>query len=210
MENLRASDLKKIFIRWSQGTLYNRLDTLNIRDNKECVKKNVATGIDFYNNKAIELLKIQYVKEFPSEENKIDKTIVDYVSSKSSCSKMNGIEKRQRIKTDNDDNIGNDDTKQNINNVKFSYIKENYILKELHEEIVSSLKKQVEILQGQLEKETETNQKLVDTIKLREQKDTIIEQQNLVKLQTEMKVIGTTEDNQKSWWQFWKKGEVKE
>lgn len=201
MENLRASDLKKIFVNWSQGTLYNRFDTLNIKDNKEYIARNVVTGIDFYNKKAVDLLKIQYVKEFPAEENKIDKVIVDYVSNKSNADKTRGIERKQSKKTDNNDNVDNNDKIQNVNNVNninAGYIKENYILKELHEEIVSSLKKQVEILQSQLEKETANNEKLVDTIRLREQKDVVIEQQNLVKLQNDVKLIAdTTEDVKK-------------
>ena len=71
----------------------------------------------------------------------------------------------------------------------------------LHNEITNALKKQIEFLENQLEQATANNQELVNTIKLREQKDFVIEQQNLVKLQqaTEIKEIGTQEDNKGGW-----------
>ena len=87
MELLKASDLKKIFVKWSQGTLYNRLTSLNIKDNKEYIIKNEVTGIDQYNSKAVELLKVQYIKEFfnnsAEEKEKIDKIVFNYLSNKS-------------------------------------------------------------------------------------------------------------------------------
>lgn len=89
----------------------------------------------------------------------------------------------------------NSDNSDNINPVNISYINKNYILKEIHNEIVQNLKKQIEILQKQLEAETENNKKLVDTIKLREQKEAVIEQQKLVKLQNDVKLIEETSED---------------
>ena len=163
MELLKASDLKKIFVKWSQGTLYNRLTSLNIKDNKEYIIKNEVTGIDQYNSKAVELLKVQYIKEF-----------------------FNNSAEEKVMKNDNVDNI---DNSNKVNNVNISYINENYILKELHQEIVDNLKSQIDILQKQLEKETANNENLVETIKMREQKEVVIEQQNLVKLRNNVKLI---------------------
>lgn len=196
MELLKASDLKKIFVKWSQGTLYNRLASLNIKDNKEYIIKNGITGIDQYNNKAVELLKEQYIKEFfnnsVEDKNNIDKIIFDYLSNKSNEDSTKEKEKQKsknNLKNDNNDSIDNTDNENKVNNVNISYINSNYILKETHQEIVNNLKLQIDILQKQLEKETANNEKLVETIKLREQKEVVIEQQNLVKLQNDVKLI---------------------
>ena len=196
MELLKASDLKKIFIKWSHGTLYNRLSSLNIKDNAEYIIKNEVTGIDQYNIKAVELLKAQYIKEFfnnsAEEKEKIDKIVFEYLSNKSNedITKEKDKQKNQNnVKNDKSDNVDSIDNFNKVNNVNISYINDNYILKETHQEIVDNLKLQIDILQKQLEKETANNEKLVETIKLREQKEVVIEQQNLVKLQNDVKLI---------------------
>ena len=94
------------------------------------------------------------------------------------------------------DKTDNNDNSKVINDVNIEFINENYILKDLHNEIINSLNKQIDILQKQLDKQTETNKNLVDTIKFREQKDAIIEQQNLVKLQDDVKFIAEPRENQ--------------
>ena len=74
MELLKASDLKKIFVKWSHGTLYNRLESLEIKENPLYIVKNEMTGNIQYNSKAIDVLKQQYLKEFTSITNEeIDK-----------------------------------------------------------------------------------------------------------------------------------------
>lgn len=193
MELLKASDLKKIFVKWSQGTLYNRLTSLNIKDNKEYIIKNEVTGIDQYNSKAVELLKVQYIKEFfnnsAEEKEKIDKIVFNYLSNKSNEAKTKENEQQKSQNNLKNDNVDNIDNSNKVNNVNISYINENYILKELHQEIVDNLKSQIDILQKQLEKETANNENLVETIKMREQKEVVIEQQNLVKLRNNVKLI---------------------
>jgi len=193
VELLKASDLKKIFVKWSQGTLYNRLTSLNIKDNKEYIIKNEVTGIDQYNSKAVELLKVQYIKEFfnnsAEEKEKIDKIVFNYLSNKSNEAKTKENEQQKSQNNLKNDNVDNIDNSNKVNNVNISYINENYILKELHQEIVDNLKSQIDILQKQLEKETANNENLVETIKMREQKEVVIEQQNLVKLRNNVKLI---------------------
>lgn len=165
MELLKASDLRKIFVKWSHGTLYNRLESLEIKDNSLFTVKNETTGIVRYNHKAIDVLKEQYLKEFTSTTNEeIDKVIFDYLSSKSNVDvtrEKEPREERENLKNDTNDNID-----------KFD-----------NEEIVSSLQKQVELLQKQLDFANATNEKLLNTIMFREQKDAYIEKQKLDKLE---------------------------
>lgn len=208
METYKASDLKKIFVNWSQGTLYNRIEKLGIKDNDTYIIKNNATGNVLYNNNAFSLLKETYIQEFSiNTEDDLDKldTHINEILSKVS-NKVNSSNRETKTNTnkkniDKLDNNDNNDNVKSVNNVNMSYINENYIPIALHNEITNSLKKQIEFLEKQLEKETANSQALVDTMKLREQKDIVIEQQNLVKLQqaTEIKEIGTQADNNGGW-----------
>lgn len=197
MELLKASDLKKIFVKWSHGTLYNRLESLDIKDNSMFIVKNETTGNVLYNHKAIDVLKEQYLKEFTSnteeERNNIDNVIVEYLSNKSSVDNSSGKGKKDYEKNDNVDINDNIDIidKFSSNEMKsiYRYIENNYVLKVVHKEVTSNLQKQVDTLKIQLEKETANNEKLVDTIRLREQKDAVIEQQKLIQLQDNIKLI---------------------
>ena len=95
---------------------------------------------------------------------------------------------------DTNDTIDKNDNSGDVKQVKYS----KFIPFEVHEEIVKGLNSQIDILKKQLA----TNEKLVNTIHLREQKEAVIEQQNLIKLQQtveEQKVIGTEEDNKSGW-----------
>ena len=212
MRNVRASELRKFFPKWSQGTLYNRLETLDIRDNDKYVVKMENTATILYNVEAIELLKEQYLKEFTNNTQKdkeqLDNYVLRFLSSKDASKVLFENEPQKNGKNDKkDDNIEESEKvekKDNVNVINEAYLKENYIPKELHKEIVDGLKKQIDTLEKQLEKETANNEKLVDTIKLREQKEAVIEQQNLVKLQQqqenrEIKALDTEEGNRKNW-----------
>lgn len=203
MELLKASDLKKIFVKWSHGTLYNRLESLDIKDNSLFIVKNETTGNVLYNHKAIDVLKEQYLKEFTSnteeERNNIDKVIDEYLSSKSNIDNSKGkCHKNLKNIIDNDksDNVDTIDKNNDINDVIFTYINKNYIPVVAHKEITSNLQKQIDTLKIQLEKETANNEKLVDTIKLREQKDAVIEQQKLIQLQDNIKLIEEPREQQ--------------
>lgn len=177
MELLKASDLRKIFVKWSHGTLYNRLESLEIKDNPLFTVKNETTGIVQYNHNAIDVLKEQYLKEFTSTtKEEIDKVIFDYLSSKSNADVTRDKEpKTQKENLKNDTN----DTNDNVDNG----------------ESVSSLKKQVELLQKQLDIANATNEKLLNTIMFREQKDALIEKQKLEKLE-DIKLIAETGEHQ--------------
>lgn len=208
MANVRASDLKKIFTKWSQGTLYNRLEMLGIRDNERYVVKMNNTSTVLYNSEAVELLKEQYLKEFTSnsenDQKELDEYIVKFLSAKDVSKIISNTKKENDKKTDNNEKNEKIEKNTDVKYVNDEYIKKNYVSRQYHNDIVESLKKQIAILEKQLEKETANNEKLVDTIKLREQKDVVIEQQNLVKLQqlqegAEIKTIDTAEGNKKSW-----------
>lgn len=177
MELLKASDLRKIFVKWSHGTLYNRLESLEIKDNPLFTVKNETTGIVQYNSKAIDVLKEQYLKEFTSTtKEEIDKVIFEYLSSKSNADVTRDKEqKKQKENLKNDNNDKND----NIDN----------------KEIVISLQMQVELLQKQLDIANATNEKLLNTIMFREQKDALIEKQKLEKLE-DIKLIAETGEHQ--------------
>lgn len=179
MELLKASDLKKIFVKWSHGTLYNRMESLEIKENPLFTVKNKTTGIVQYNNKAIDVLKDQYLKEFTSITNEeIDKVIFEYLSSKSNADvSRNKESKKEKENLKNDTNDKND----NIDN----------------KEIVISLQKQVELLQKQLDFANATNEKLLNTIMFREQKDALIEKQKLEKIE-DVKLIAETGEHQES------------
>lgn len=177
MELLKASDLKKIFIKWSHGTLYNRLESLEIKENPLFTVKNETTGIVQYNNKAVDVLKDQYLKEFTSvTKEEIDKVIFEYLSNKSNADVSKEKEpKKEKENLKNDTNDKND----NVDN----------------KEIVSSLQQQVELLQRQLDFANATNEKLLNTIMFREQKDAYIEKQKLDKLE-DVKLIAEPGEHQ--------------
>ena len=187
MELLKASDLKKIFIKWSHGTLYNRLESLEIKENPLYIVKNEMTGNIQYNSKAIDVLKQQYLKEFTSiTAEEIDNIIFNYSSSKSNADVTRDKEnKKEKENLKNDTN----DTNDNVDNG----------------ESVSSLKKQIEILTRQLDIANANNEKLLNTIMFREQKDALIEKQNLEKLE-DVKLLAETGEHQES--QEQKKGVI--
>ena len=209
MELYKASDFKKVFVNWSQGTLYNRIEKLGIKDNDTYIVKNNTTGNVLYNDNAFTLLKETYIKEFSIDtENDLeqfDSHIKETLSRVSN--KVNSNDSGHRTSTikksadKNDNSNDSNDIGKSVNNVNMSYINENYVPIALHNEITNSLRKQIEFLENQLEQATANNQELVDTIKLREHTDFVKEQQNLVKLQqaTEIKEIGTQEDNKGGW-----------
>lgn len=209
MELYKASDFKKVFVNWSQGTLYNRIEKLGIKDNDTYIVKNNTTGNALYNNNAFTLLKETYIKEFSIDtENELEqfdnyiKEVLSKVSNKvNSNDSGHRTSANKKVADKNDNSSDNNDIDKSVNDVNISYINENYVPIALHDEMINSLKKQIEFLESQLEKETANNQELVDTIKLREHKDFVIEQQNLVKLQqaTEIKELGTHEDNKCGW-----------
>lgn len=187
MELLKASDLKKIFIKWSHGTLYNRLESLEIKENPLYIVKNEMTGNIQYNSKAIDVLKQQYLKEFTSiTAEEIDNIIFNYSSSKSNADVTRDKEnKKEKENLKNDTN----DTNDNVDNG----------------ESVSSLKKQIEILTRQLDIANANNEKLLNTIMFREQKDALIEKQKLEKLE-DVKLLAETGEHQES--QEQKKGVI--
>lgn len=209
MELYKASDFKKVFVNWSQGTLYNRIEKLGIKDNDTYIVKNNITGTVLYNNNAFTLLKETYIKEFSIDtENDLEqfdsyiKEILSRVSNKvNSNDSGHKISTNKKSADKNDNSSDNNDINKSVDNVNMSYINENYVPIALHNDIINSLRKQIEFLENQLEQATANNQELVNTIKLREQKDFVIEQQNLVKLQqaTEIKELGTQEDNKGGW-----------
>lgn len=177
MELLKASDLKKIFVKWSHGTLYNRLESLEIKENPLYIVKNEMTGNIQYNSKAIDVLKQQYLKEFTSITNEeIDKVIFNYSSNKSNADvTRDGENKKEKENLKNDTN----DTNDNVDNG----------------ESVSSLKKQIEILTRQLDIANANNEKLLNTIMFREQKDALIEKQKLEKLE-DVKLLAENGEHQ--------------
>ena len=179
MELLKASDLRKIFDKWSHGTLYNRLESLNIKDNLLYFVKNETTGNIQYNEKAIDILKDQYLKEFTNITiEEIDKIIFDFLSSKSNVDVSKGNKNnKQKENLKNDRN----DTDDNIDN----------------KGLVISLQKQVEILQQQLDYANSTNERLLNTMMFKEQKDAYIEKQKLEQLESR-KLLAETQDNQEN------------
>ncbi len=179
MELLKASDLRKIFDKWSHGTLYNRLESLNIKDNILYTVKNETTGNIQYNEKAIDILKDQYLKEFTNITiEDIDKIIFDFLSSKSNADVSKGNKNnKQKENLKNDRN----DTDDNIDN----------------KGLVISLQKQVEILQQQLDYANSTNERLLNTMMFKEQKDAYIEKQKLEQLESR-KLLAETQDNQEN------------
>ena len=89
MELYKASDFKKVFVNWSQGTLYNRIEKLGIKDNDTYIVKNNTTGNVLYNDNAFTLLKENYIKEFSIDtENDLEqfdnhiKEVLSKVSNK--------------------------------------------------------------------------------------------------------------------------------
>lgn len=187
MELLRASDLKKIFVKWSNGTLYNRLESLEIKENSLYIVKNEMTGNIQYNSKAIDVLKQQYLKEFTSITNEdIDKIIFNYLSIKSNADVPRDKEnKKEKENLKNDTNDTNDNVDKG--------------------ESVSSLQAKVEILKQQLAFANATNEKLLNTIMFREQKDALIEKQKLEKFE-DVKLLAETGEHQES--QEQKKGVI--
>lgn len=147
------------------GTLYNRLESLKIKENPLYIVKNETTGIVQYNHKAIDVLKEQYLKEFTSTTNEeIDNVILSYLSNKSNVDITRDKEPKntkENFKNDSNDKNDNVDSK----------------------EIVISLQKQIELLQQQLNIANATNEKLLNTLMFREQKDAYIEKQKLEKLE---------------------------
>lgn len=219
MENLkdvRISDMRKMFPRWSHGTLYNRLVSLKIKDNAEFMSKNKTTGIIQYNSSAVKLLEDVYLKEFTNnteaDRKELDNYILSFLSSKDVLSVLGENRGEQVVKNDNIDK------KELSNGVNIEYINKNYVSKEIyqekvselnntikelkeelqkekeekknsyiskeqHEEVIEAYKKQVEILNNQVESDKQL-------LHFKEQKDLYIEQQ---------KVIG--DGSQKiSWW----------
>lgn len=176
MDLLKASDLRKIFVKWSHGTLYNRLESLQIKDNPLFTIKNETTGNIQYNDKAIDILKDQYLKEFTSTtKEEIDKVIFDYLSSKSKADTTKAQEpkeQKENLKNDTNDTIDN-------------------------KGLVISLQKQIELLQQQLSVANATNEKLLNTIMFKEQKDAYIEKQKLEQLEN-VKLLAETEDHQEN------------
>ena len=187
MELLRASDLKKIFVKWSNGTLYNRLESLEIKENPLYIVKNEMTGNIQYNSKAIDVLKQQYLKEFTSiTYEDIDKIIFNYLSIKSNADVPRDKEnKKEKENLKNDTNDTNDNVDKG--------------------ESVSSLQAKVEILKQQLAFANATNEKLLNTIMFREQKDALIEKQKLEKFE-DVKLLAETGEHQES--QEQKKGVI--
>ncbi len=179
MELLKASDLRKIFDKWSHGTLYNRLESLNIKDNILYTVKNETTGNIQYNEKAIDILKEQYLKEFTNITiEEIDKIIFDFLSSKSNVDVSKGNKNNKQKENLKNDRIDTDD---NIDN----------------KGLVISLQKQVEILQQQLDYANSTNERLLNTMMFKEQKDAYIEKQKLEQLESR-KLFAETQDNQEN------------
>lgn len=177
MDLLKASDLRKIFFRWSHGTLYNRLESLQIKDNPLFTIKNETTGNIQYNNKAIDILKEQYLKEFTNtSEEEIDKVIFDFLSSKSKVDVSKDKDNKKQKESFKNDTIDTDDTVDN-------------------KWLVISLQKQVELLQQQLNMANVANEKLLNTMMFKEQKDAYIEKQKLEKLE-DLKLLTEKEDPQ--------------
>lgn len=117
------------------------------------------------------------MKEFTSTtKEEIDKVVFDYLSNKSNVDVTKDKEqKKQRENLKNDTNDKND----NIDN----------------KEIVISLQMQIELLQKQLDIANANNEKLLNTIMFREQKDALIEKQKLEKLE-DIKLIAETGEHQ--------------
>ena len=111
MENLkdvRISDMRKMFPRWSHGTLYNRLVSLNIKDNGEFMSKNKTSGIIQYNSSAVRLLEDVYLKEFTNnteaDRKELDNYILSFLSSKDVSRIVGDSLRDQAVKNDNVDN----------------------------------------------------------------------------------------------------------
>lgn len=174
MEFARITDLKKCFEKWSHGTLYNRLEELEIKDNSMYMSSNKK----MYNQSAIELLTNQYIEEFAVDKEKLEKHIKSILSSQDISNDLSNKENVKKQKSDNFDKV---DKNANVNNVNF--INDNYIAKVTHNEIVNSLNEQIIILKNQLEKANAINEKLADTVKIKEQKELTIEQEKVIELQ---------------------------
>lgn len=197
----KASDLEKCFDKWSHGTFYNRLTAYGIKGNTSFIVKGDSGNV-LYNSKAFELLKEHYLKEFTNntEEDKreFEKNIQSILSNTEA---QRNTKENTSAKADTTDTFDKTDKSEDVNQVKYN----NFIPFEVHTQIVNSLNSQIDMLKKQLERETETNEKLVNTIQLREQKEIVIEQQNLIKLQQQaedQRALGTEEQNKSGWFSW--------
>ena len=154
MENLkdvRISDMRKMFPRWSHGTLYNRLVSLNIKDNGEFMSKNKTSGIIQYNSSAVRLLEDVYLKEFTNnteaDRKELDNYILSFLSSKDVSRIVGDSLRDQAVKNDNVDN------KELSNGVNIEYINKNYVSKEYYRETINELNNIITELKEELQKE---------------------------------------------------------
>jgi hypothetical protein len=212
MENLkdvRISDMRKMFPRWSHGTLYNRLVSLNIKDNGEFMSKNKTSGIIQYNSSAVRLLEDVYLKEFTNnteaDRKELDNYILSFLSSKDVSRIVGDSLRDQSVKNDNVDN------KELSNGVNIEYINKNYVSKEYYRETINELNNIIAELKEELQKEKddkknnyitkEQHNEVVEIIKeqlknaneivrFKEQKDLYIEQR---------KTLGDGSEKM-SWW----------
>ena len=218
IQNIRISDMRRMFPKWSHGTLYNRLKSLDIKDNKDYMIKNETTGIILYNSKAISLLKKVYLEEFTNnteaDREQLNSFILSFLSTKDISSSLGNSNRDQAVKNDNVDN------QEELKAVNLAYINENYVSKEYHNEIIENLNKRIADLEEELKKEKEEKEnkyilkeqhnevvasinkqvelvtsqldKMTEIVHFKEKKDLFVEQQKIVKIEDGSQKI--------SWW----------
>ena len=193
MEFVRITDLKKIFDKWSHGTLYNRLESLKIKDNAVYMSSNK----NMYNKGAIDLLSKQYLKEFTNNTIDDKKELDEHIKSiLSNTHSSNDTSQNKNTNKSKNDNVDNFDNSNKVNFVNDSNINDKYITKELHNEIINNLNEQIIILKSQLEKANAINETLADTIKIKEQKELTIEQEKVIELQQQAQTIKILENQE--------------
>ena len=150
--DVRICDMRKMFPKWSHGTLYNRLKKLNLKDNSKFMSKN-STGSILYNFEAVELLKVEYLKDFTqcteADRKEIDNHILSVLSNEDISSS-----------TENKDpgiinNVDKKPSQVDIDVVNLAYINKNYVSNEIYQEKVEELKDTIRELKTELEKEKE-------------------------------------------------------
>ena len=193
MEFVRITDLKKIFDKWSHGTLYNRLESLKIKDNAVYMSSNK----NMYNKGAIDLLSKKYLKEFTNNTIDDKKELDEHIKSiLSNTHSSNDTSQNKNTNKSKNDNVDNFDNSNKVNFVNDSNINDKYITKELHNEIINNLNEQIIILKSQLEKANAINETLADTIKIKEQKELTIEQEKVIELQQQAQTIKILENQE--------------
>lgn len=155
MENLRdvrINDMKKMFPRWSHGTLYNRLKKLQLKDNSEFMYKN-SVGSIMYKMKAVELLKVEYLTDFSNnteeDQKKLDNQILSVLSNEDLSTDLGSKTNKEVVNVDKVDN------QSSVELINLDYISKNYVSIKIYQDKINELKSVIKDLKEELEKEKE-------------------------------------------------------